>query len=304
MIKNTFSEKVKREITQIEYGAVIQKSIFYGFILNNGSLNIDNENTTYTITITQPFLARYLKQLINSFFGDLKTQIIYKETHISHGYLIIIKNLEEFEKRFNIFVNPLELQLNEEEKKGFLIGAFLSSGSICFAINKSSYHFEIRSSNLAYLQLVQKILDEYQIHCSIIDYRNQHKLYFKKSEYLSDILKIMETEQSMFEFEDIRIQKDFTNSLQRLTNLEVSNINKTVIASRNHIKWITFLMENDLMDGFNDKTKKFCDIRLQYPEASLSTISDLMFKKYKIYIPRTSINHILKRIEKKYQEFN
>ena len=236
MIKNTFSEKVKREITRIAYNETIQKSIFYAFILNNGSLNIDNENTTYTITISQPFLARYLKQFMNCFFSGVKTQIIYKETQISHGYLIIIRNLSEFEKHFNIFVNPLTLQLNEEQKKGFLIGAFLSSGSICFAINKSSYHFEIRSSNLNYLQLIQQILEEYHIRCSIIDYRNQHKLYFKKSEYLSDILKIMETEQSMFEFEDIRIQKDFTNSLQRLTNLEVSNINKTVVASRNHIK--------------------------------------------------------------------
>ena len=304
MIKNTFSEKVKSEITRIEYPKEILDSIFYAFILNNGSLNISNNETTYTVAISQNFIARYIKQLMNYICKDLATQIVYKESQISHGYLINIKNLEDFEKQFNIFIDPTTLTLNDNQKKGFLIGAFLASGSICFSIKKSSYHFEIRSSNLKFLELMKEILNSYEINSSIIAYRHQYKLYFKKSEYLSDILKIMETEESMFEFEDIRIQKDFSNSLQRLTNLEVSNINKTVTASKNHIKWIKFLMDEDLMDEFNEKTKKFCKIRLENPEASLATISELMLKQYKISIPRTSINHILKRIEKKYNEYH
>ncbi len=303
MLRNTFSEKVKKEITTIKYERKILENIFYSFILNNGSLNILDNKTTFNITISLNFIVRYVKKLINELFKDIKSNVWFKDTHISHGYLIVINDLEILEKNFNIFANIENLELDENEKKGFLIGAFLSSGSIYFPSKKSSYHFEIRSSNLKYLNKIKEILSYFNINSSIINYRNNYKIYFKKSEYLSDILKIFEAEESLFEFEDIRIQKDFSNSLQRLTNLEVSNINKTIQASQNHIKWINFLMKNDLMKEFNDKTIKFCKIRLENPDASLSTISDLMLKKYKINIPRTSINHILKKIEKKYEEF-
>lgn len=304
MLRNTFSEKVKKEITTIKYDEEILKYIFYSFILNNGSINIANNSTTFNITISINFIARYLKKLINELYKELDSNVWFKETQISHGYLVVINNIEILEKKFNIFENVKKLKLNENEMKGFLIGAFLSSGSIYFSSKKSSYHFEIRSSNYDYLNKIKEILDYFAIKSSIISYRNNYKIYFKKSEYLSDILKIFETEEAMFEFEEIRIEKDFSNSLQRLTNLEVSNINKTILASQNHIRWITFLMDNDLMDDFNHKTIKFCKVRIENPHASLSTISEIMLKKYKINIPRTSINHILKRIKKKYNEYN
>lgn len=304
MLRNTFSEKVKKEITTIKYDEKILKNIFYSFILNNGSINLSNGVTTFNITISLNFIARYLKKLMNELYKDLNSNIWYKETHISHGYLIVINNMEILEKKFNIFTNIKNIKLDELEMKGFLIGAFISSGSIYFSSKKSSYHFEIRSSNLDYLNKIKEILDYFNIKSSIINYRNNYKIYFKKSEYLSDILKIFDAEESMFEFEEIRIEKDFSNSLQRLTNLEVSNINKTILASQNHIKWIKYLMDNELLDEFNSKTIKFCNVRLENPHASLSTISEIMLKKYKINIPRTSINHILKRIEKKYNEYN
>lgn len=302
MIRNTFSEKVKQEITQINYDSEVLNSIFYAFILNNGSLNIKNNNKTFDIYISQNFIARYIKKLMKELFNNLNNKVFYNESRFSYGYLIKINDLELLEKKFNIFINLNELKLNEKAKKGFLIGAFLSSGSIYFATKKSSYHFEIRSSNLNYLHLINTILQDYGINSSIIKYRHAYKLYFKKSEYLSDILKIMDTEESMFIFEDIRIQKDFSNSLQRLTNLEVSNINKTIIAAQQHIEVIKNLKKENLLDTFDKKTIIFCETRLENPDASLSIISKIIQKKHKINIPRTSLNHIIKRLNKKYLE--
>lgn len=297
---NTFTKQVKSEICELKYNNSVNEYLLKSFLMNRQNILINEEPlNSIVISLTSlDIITNYIFKILQNKYKKLDVKQISNNKNNKSTFVFNIEKKEYHNP--NIDLTKMSL----DQKKGFLIGSFLNSGSICFSSEKSSYHFEIRSISFEYLDITKKILEFYNIKSSIINYRNIYKLYFKKSEYLSDILKIMDAENSMYQFEDNRIQKDFTNSLQRLTNLEISNINKTVIASKNHIKWIKFLKNRNILSTFDEKLQLFCKIRIKNPDCSLSMISEIMKEKYNINIPRTSLNHFIQKIKNKYDELN
>lgn len=169
--------------------------------------------------------------------GEISFEILKSNTKgpsNKNKFVLAFKDHEKLDKIFDNF--SLKGKYSVLAKRSFLLGGFLSGGSIYFSGNQSNYHFEIRSANLEYLELIGKFLNYFKIETHVLKFRNTHKIYFKKSECISDLLKLFNATTTMYAFEDYRIQKDFTNSLQRMNNLDISNINKTIKASNNQIK--------------------------------------------------------------------
>ena len=297
----TFSEIVKDEICHLDFDDTSSKYLLISFFINNSEFIINNEK--YYIVVTHHLAnIRLLKSLLNKLDSNLKTNTIQSNLKTASNktkWALKINNIDEIDKLLNNFQYKLE-KMNDEEKRCFFIGAFLSGGSVSFSQNKSNYHFEIRSRNNNYLETLKKILFEFNINSNILKYRNQYKLYFKKSEAISDALKLLGAIDSLYKYEDFRIQRDFSNSLQRINNLDVSNINKTIIAASKQIKWIQTIKNKNMFDNLDDRSKAFADVRMANREASLETISRILKEKYNFNISRTSLNHIVRKIKEIY----
>ena len=189
----------------------------------------------------------------------------------------------------------------ENQKCAFLVGAFLSGGSVN-SPQSSNYHFEICSQNQDLIFSIEKIFNFFNIKSFTIDRKNKHVLYIKKSENISDTLKIMGASSSMFEFEEKRIYRDYSNQMSRLNNLDISNLKKTVIASNEQVKQINYLKDHNLYYLLKEKEKMFCDLRLENEDASLLDMVDLFKFKYGVEVTRTGINHFVRKIKKIYND--
>ncbi len=302
----TFNEEVRSEICSLDFDENSSYYILLGLFINAVELKLCNQKQSYVIATQYPQLIRLMNKLLKNINSKFNSNIyIDEKNNINNKKIIkleIIDQDNQFEKIFNLTKFDINILDDENKQKSFILGAYLAGGSISFSTKKSSYHFEIKSHKMNFLLDLKTLLKKFNIETKIISYKNKFILYFKKGEYISDLLKLFNVVNSLYKFEDFRIKKDFSNSLQRLNNLEVSNINKTILASSKQQQWIAKIEKTKYFNQLTKNEKIFCKIRLEHSEYSLSTISKIMKNEYNINISRSAINHYIKKIKNIYNK--
>ena len=190
----------------------------------------------------------------------------------------------EFIGNFQQIISDLELDkpinitnIETKNAEAFLIGSFLSGGSIN-SPQSGNYHLEFQSFNRDYLAKIEEILKKFKIakKINVHKRRNKYVLYVKRSEIIADILKFMGGTETLFKFEDLRIERDFFNNMRRLNNFDVSNLQKTAKSSSEIIQMIKFIKEKKKFNQLPEKLKLYCKIRLEQQEISLSALASEM----------------------------
>lgn len=298
-----FNLEVKKEIF-LNYMKKIENHIncdflFLGYLLNCAEYDLIDDSIEF-YTQNADVIKLFKLQFTNKveIYKSDKKSLKYNSTK----YKLIIRlsennNLKEFflNKKLNIIF------LNKQEKNDFLTGVFLSAGSIN---NPSkSYHLEIRIVNNKIIETIENTLNYYDISFNHILYRKKYVIYVKKSESISDFLKILEANENMYILEDYRIEKDLTNSLQRLNNLEFSNIKKQINANQRIIHVIKKIIKTKEFNNLNNNIKIYCNQRIKYPDISMSDMVKLLNEEYNINITKSWINHINNKLIKIYEEY-
>ncbi|MDR3329741.1 MAG: DNA-binding protein WhiA [Mycoplasmataceae bacterium] len=307
MKQQTFSEKVKDELSHYEYEGNSMKALLSSFATNNLIISFTNQGEVWELR-TQ--LLSTVK-LLNHFFEhlyDTKRNISFTEINKLNNRrtyrLIIHGNFKQITSDLQLNSTVLNNVLKTIiDQRAYLAGAFLSGGSIN-SIDKSIYHLEIRSNKIKYLRLIQKILNKFNISISLLKRKNNFVLYIKKATDVSDFLKIIGANNAMQELEDKIIARDYFTNIQRINNLDMANLHKTSSAGLIQIKMIKAIRLSNEFKNQPDKFKFYCTLRLQYPEASLSEMVKIFQNKYKINITRTGINHYVLKIKDIYKLFN
>lgn len=297
----TFTQKIKEQICNIEYSDNELKSLLSAFFKNNIAIHISHNQIYWEIKSKTPNIVEFISNSINRVYKDINKKIaISKKNSSSKGvYKLDFEGDFSFvEKDLCIFTSPKSLLKNSQQKNAYIAGAFLSGGSINNP-NSSNYHFEIRSYNADLANDVIQILKNLKINVFITKRNKLNVVYVKKSEMIADILKYINTTDALFEFEDKRIYRDYSNQVQRLNNLDISNLKKSVESGNEQISIIKKIKEDGkLYIDLSEKEKIYCEIRLKNPSASLSEIMDIFIEKYNIKISRTGINHYVRKIKK------
>jgi DNA-binding protein WhiA len=113
----------------------------------------------------------------------------------------------------------------------------------------------------------------------------------KSSENISDILKMFNTINSLFYFEDIRIYKDHKNMVNRLNNCELANQEKTINTGLKQLEGIKYLKKHHLLDLLDLKTKEVANYRLDYPETSYEELANIISLETEKKVTKSYINH-------------
>ena len=172
-------------------------------------------------------------------------------------YVITAKNPE-------IIVN-LELA-NELEKRAFIRGIFMGSGSINNPENK--YHLEIKLNDNELSQGLITLLKQYGINVKSIE----KAIYIKDSEEISKFLAFIGANKSVLEFEQIRVQREMNNKINRLVNCETANLNKILNASVEQINAIKKLKENGDFKKMDKSLQELAELRLEFPDMPLAEL--------------------------------
>ncbi len=179
--------------------------------------------------------------------------------------------------------------------RSYLAGAFMAMGSVN-APNKSNYHLEIKTNVLSHGVYIQKLMLRFDLPAKIIKRRNSEVVYIKAADKIADFLRCVGSFEGLMKFEDIRITRDFRNSMTRLDNCELANEVKSVAAANRQVIDIALIKEALLFDGLDDKIKSIAYLRLDYPEASLNELAIEYERISGVEISKSGMKHRLKKI--------
>lgn len=292
----TFSGLIKKEICTNQYPKNTILSILSSFFSNNSQISISSDGIKLEIYSQYNFIIRFISDLIQKTF-KIKHHILYSKINnfnkkrnfkisISENIDIIKKQLQLTREKKTKFINT------KEGKKGFLIGAFLSGGSIG-SLQKNTYHLELRTKKIFYARLIQNIFNDLNLSISLIKRRKAFVLYIKRVQDISDFLKFINANESMLKLEDQKISRDLMNQMNRLNNIDISNIKKCSIASSNQIEQINKIISSPKFKKKSKNFQLFCLIRTQNPSASLNDIVKIFKEKYNIRITKGGLSHYL-----------
>ena len=299
----TFSEKIKQEITTLEYEDQDLESLIFAFLINRLKINISNTKQEWILDSNYSFIIRFIGDGIKRLFN---VDVHYSYTEINkfnnkRTYRVIIDNpnFVNVVERANNFFDLLDQKYEKQDqmvKRAFLSGAFLSGGS-GGGLDKSIYHLEIRSNKNNYLRLLQKILLSFKLSPTILKRKYSFVIYIKRAYEISDFLKLIGAMNAMNEFEDTINVRDYFNSMHRVNNLDMANMQKTARSGEEQIAMINKIKDTKAFKKSPKKFQYFCQLRLENPTLSLSSLKEKYYNKYKIKVTRTGLNHYVIKLK-------
>ena len=163
--------------------------------------------------------------------------------------------------------------------QAFMRGLFMGAGSINNPEKK--YHLECKTRDV---NGAKSIVDTMKLNDIILKQR-ENVLYIKEGEEISKFLAFIEAVKSVMKFEEIRVERQMNNKVNRLVNCETANLNKVLNASVEQINAIK-------------KLKEIANLRLENPDMPLVELG----KKLSTPIGKSGVNYRLKKIQKLAEE--
>lgn len=305
MKKETFSERVKKEICSLVFEDHCLKALLSSFITNRLTVVLKANQYTWRLTSQFPFIIEFIAKAFKNLYDvQITTKLSKNATNINGetNYIEVSGNFEQIEKDLylNEDIEKTDLCNLECCKRAYVAGAFLAGGSIN-SLDSKFYHLEIRSSNWEYLFYQQKMLISFGIYPVLTKHsKKQYILYLKKVDQISDFLKLIGAGNCMLAFEDNKISKDASMSITRWNNLDISNINKSAVTGAKQVKQIKKLKALKIWSKQSKKFKAYCELRLSHPSTSLKEMVELMRSEYNIKTTKPGLNHIVRKIDRLY----
>lgn len=301
----SFANEIKQEIVQMEIcdsdktqlSALLKMLGVYKLNQNGIFIEVANENIA---------IIRRVVKLLKHFFNIYIEISTMRNMKFGKKNIYIIKILNDVEnilqqlhlKDSRGFLNfPDMAFLNSDEKiRQYLSGVFVAVGSINSPEN-ANYHLEFRLDSQEMAEFIISLLKSIYIDAKRIIRRENHVVYVKASEQIGDFLRAMCASQALMKFEDMRIRRDFKNSITRLDNCATANDMKTYRSGQGQLKDIMILQENGLFNFMDEKLRQVALLRIKYPEESLNDLVLLFEEEYHQEISKSGLAHRFRKIK-------
>ena len=273
----SFSAELKEEISKIE-NLSNKEAVKYELIGYLISSNIANEDNKIKFSTENEYnINRFAKLLNNMNISDYEIEL--------QGKIFVIT----FSKRKVEELENIET-LNVEQIKWLIRGAYLGAGSINNPEKK--YHLEIGISNVENANKIVQYLKKFEIKSNIVEKKGEYAIYIKDGEAISKILALIGANKSVLKFEEIRVQREMNNKINRIVNCETANLNKTINASIEQIEAIKRLKSNGKFEKLDEPLKEIAELRLKNPNSNLTELGKML----KNPVGKSGVNYRLKRI--------
>ena len=271
----SYASDMKKELTLIEITKDREfLSELSALIKMNGVLNISNGRLSLSFQTENASIARRMFSLIK-FFYDVHVNIsVRKKLKLKKNNVYICRldqNVQEILTDLYILNDNYTMRIDiakelidtDEKKRAYLRGAFLAGGSINNP-RTSSYHMEIFSSYEEHNKELNELLNSYKLNARSLERKKGFIVYIN-------------------------------NSVNRMQNCDMANMNKTVNASAKQVEDINIIEERIGLDNIDEKLRVVAEARLKYPEYPLKEIAE-MIEDGKL--SKSGLNHRFRKIAK------
>lgn len=190
----------------------------------------------------------------------------------------------------NIVSHHINYAMLEEEccRAAFLRGAFLAGGSATDP--EKRYHLELATSHIHVHREMQALLQEMGFEPKTIQRGANYMTYLKRSEAIADFLTTMGAPLGAMELMNAKLEKHLRNGVNRWSNCDVANLDKSVEASQSQIEAIRRIQRGMGLDALPPKLRETAQLRLENPELSLSQLAQLA------QVGKSGLNHRLRKL--------
>ena len=306
----SFAAETKNELSRLEpEKKCCQLAEIAGFLRVSGSIRLAGGGRFKIVTATDnPAVARHYKRLIKEYFnvetaleiGDAQGP---KKGHIymltidpdMHSEQILRETGILLVREGNNFISDgiySTLIRSKCCKKSYLRGVVMGSGTM----NDPSrgYHLELVCATQTLAADLRKMINSFvDLNAKIVKRKDKYIVYMKSSDNICDTLSIMGAHSQRLLFEEVVLNKGIVNATVRLTNCDNANTDRTLDASSRQIACIRKIEKLRGLDFLPPKLRQAAQLRLEYPEASLIQLGEMMDPPMK----KSGINNRFRKIE-------
>lgn len=298
----SFTQRVKEELVNNEYDSNDRlRALLSAYIRINATISFRNKQTYLKLKSENGKTAKFIYQTINSIYGNSAHMSYMDKGNTKKTYYII-----EIDEASETILDDLEISFmegkisknivrNDDTISGYLAGAFLASGSVNSPLT-SNYHLEISLTSENYAKWLSKLFGKYRnsnIEPKITKRRENYILYFKKSDQIADFLIMIGAVEACMEFENIRVDRDFANSANRLANGDMANMKKTLAAGKRQQEEIKLIEAKlGIKNIPNIKERELAYLRLENDSLSLIELANILSEKLGKTITKSNVNHL------------
>lgn len=288
----SFASEIKEELCRHNIGsACCARAEFSAFVLfsaryDGGCIKIPTENAS---------VAKRIIGLLKHAYGfqpevSVKKNLLFIVLN-SGNTAYVLKDLNILRRdetaEFRIYNGMIK---NECCAKSFVRGAFLSCGSM--TAPEKDYHLEFLTHRKRLSGDLEVLLKKFGLMPKCVLRKSNYVVYFKAADAISDVLSLVGAVNSLMEFENTVILKDVKNNINRLTNFENANMNKTADAAAKQLNAIKKIENAGMLDSLKPELKEVALIRLENPEIPLSEICGLLTDK----VSKSGVNHRFRKL--------
>ena len=291
----TFTTKLKNEICSLEMDRVSMLSellamVYYGADIDKDHISFRFENAAVA--------RRVFKDIKNCF--NLSCHITVRNQKRFRMKQVYILDVQSSEMLKNLHVNePIQREFfsDPEEMVAYVRGAFLVNGSLNDP-STSGYHLEYVFDTAKDASFFNQLLHEMKFDSKTTKRNGKWMVYLKNSEEISDMIRMFETPNCLFYFEDVRIYRDHKNMVNRLNNCEIANQEKSTKTGMEQLKIIRYLKEHDLVDLLDEHILLVLEYREKYPESSFAELAEIISMETGYQIGKSGVNHHFIKMKK------
>ncbi len=294
----TYSQSVKEELCEAKFHckqcsvAFVYAMLLFGDRHDDVLFQTDNRKVIALLAQKIVELTGVIASFVNVFPNRKKHPL----------YELKLEETEDVSVFYTLFDKALKdvVDCSVYQKKccraSFLRAVFLTCGVIVNPAKEYHFEFKIKQKELANQLSILLVLAGLEFHS--VMRKNRYILYLKDSEAIEEILTIMGAHKNALNLMNVKIEKELRNRVNRVTNCETANIQKTVKASMKQVQDIEFIFAKKGRGFLSDDLREIAETRLRCPELSLNEL----MQEIPFPLSRSGLNHRLNRLCKIAQE--
>lgn len=291
----SFSLEVKKEFAEIKNKkSCCKKSFLLGLLIDskckeNGDIELSVSGNEICEIVIDTITAAH-KGDIQTIYEPVMGLDIYTVKFNSPILSSSLREIMSADPNEGIFKNPK--CTNENCLKSFLRGAFITSGTLNEP--QKGYHLEFKLKNMSSAAFLYKTLSGVGFDPKIANRRSGRSIgiYYKNSSSIEDLLTYLGAVKCIFDFINVKIEREIRNSVNRGTNCVAGNISKSVKAAQKQVSAISQLNESGKLSLLPDELYETARLRLCNPSMSLSELA----LKHNPPISKSGLTHRLAKI--------
>ena len=273
----SFSKRCKKEVLKKDpIDAHAELLTFFQYI---SSIRISNASYQVIFKTYSNTIARYIYNLIKKVY-DYSPIFEIKDMDKDRLFSVIVEEesiSEELMDASNEFFINKDSYLEDvslDDIKSYLKIAFVLKGSVNDP--QRGYNLELSTNSIEESILTKESMDIFDLKPKINDKGEIKVVYLKDSDKISDFLAIIGANKSLFELEDVRAMKSIRNNINRQTNFDKANIDRTVNASLKQVDAIKAIFNAGMMDDLSAEMKELAELRLVNPYTSIEELGQML----------------------------